>query len=308
MKQLPTVSICMITYNHENFIEEAINGVLMQECDFEIELILANDCSLDKTDEVIQSILKTHPRASIINYIKQEKNIGMMANFIFALQQCKGKYIALCEGDDYWTDPLKLQKQVDFLKANGEYSICWTKYLIQYENIKGKTKEEPDWIGHLNNNMPYDVDLNNIFVPYCTYTLTAMFKRDSFDDKLMNTLRYAKDNTLYVIILNRGKGTVLDFYSATYRIHDSGVYSSISKYRQKYNSYLNIKEIVQKIPNCNNFNIKTIRNHLLVNSIELYPNYLSLNYVYLILDSFKFLKFKKNMTLFKRILISNFNN
>ena len=125
MKQSPKVSVCMITYGQEKFIEQAINGVLMQECDFEVELILANDCSPDKTDEVIQNILENHPRASWIKYIKHEKNIGMMPNFIDAMQDCKGQYIALCEGDDYWTDPLKLQKQVGFLEENPDYVLCF---------------------------------------------------------------------------------------------------------------------------------------------------------------------------------------
>ena len=125
MIQQSKVSVCMITYGHEKFIEQAINGVLMQECDFEVELIIANDCSPDRTDAVIQNILKNHPRASWIKYIKHEKNLGMMPNFIFALQECQGKYVALCDGDDYWTDAFKLQKQVDFLESNPKFGICF---------------------------------------------------------------------------------------------------------------------------------------------------------------------------------------
>ncbi|MEO7975762.1 glycosyltransferase [Flavobacterium sp.] len=115
----------MITYGHEKYIRKAIEGVLMQECNFEVELILANDCSPDQTDEVIQEILLNHPKASWIKYFKHEKNTGMMPNFIDALKKCKGKYVALCEGDDYWTDPFKLQKQVDFLEANPDYVLCF---------------------------------------------------------------------------------------------------------------------------------------------------------------------------------------
>jgi len=114
----------MITYGHEEFIREAIEGVLMQQGDFDLELIISNDCSPDKTDEVIQDILNHHHASKII-YIRHDTNIGMMPNFIFALEQCKGKYIALCEGDDYWTDPCKLQKQIDFLEANQEYVACF---------------------------------------------------------------------------------------------------------------------------------------------------------------------------------------
>lgn len=116
----------MITYGHEKFIEQAINGVLMQECDFEVELIIANDCSPDQTDSVIQNIIANHPKSSRIKYFKHDKNIGMMPNFISALQQCNGKYIALCEGDDYWTDSLKLQKQFDILENNPDYKFCVT--------------------------------------------------------------------------------------------------------------------------------------------------------------------------------------
>lgn len=128
------VSICMITYGHEKFIEQAINGVLMQETNFEVELIIANDCSPDATDKVVQNILKNHSKSGLIKYIKHTKNIGMMTNFLFALKKCKGKYIAICEGDDYWTDPNKLQKQVDFLEANEDYVLCFHKVLIETNN------------------------------------------------------------------------------------------------------------------------------------------------------------------------------
>lgn len=124
------VSVVMITYAHENYIREAIEGVLMQECDFEVELIIANDCSPDKTDLIIKDIIQNHPRGNWIKYHPHEKNLGMMPNFIFALQQAKGKYIALCDGDDYWIDALKLQKQVDFLDKNLDYSLVFHNALV----------------------------------------------------------------------------------------------------------------------------------------------------------------------------------
>ena len=122
----------MITYNHELFIQEAIEGVLMQECDFKIELIIANDFSTDKTDEIIKNIIQKHPNGSWIRYIRHEQNLGMMPNFIDAISKCTGEFIALCEGDDYWTDPLKLQKQVDLLESNKNLVAChhWQKNAI----------------------------------------------------------------------------------------------------------------------------------------------------------------------------------
>ncbi|MCX7088114.1 MAG: glycosyltransferase [Methylococcales bacterium] len=112
----PVVSVSMITYNHEQYIEEAINGVLMQETDFDVELIISNDNSPDQTDAIVQRIIKEHPKGRWIHYIKHEKNIGMMPNILDNLQRCNGEYIAICEGDDYWTDPLKLHVQIDAMK------------------------------------------------------------------------------------------------------------------------------------------------------------------------------------------------
>lgn len=138
MKQQVLVSVVMITYNHENYIEEAVNGVLMQKTDFAYELIVANDQSTDQTDSVIKRILSEHPLSSRVHYIEREKNMGMIANFIGTVRQSKGKYIALCEGDDYWTDPFKLQKQVDFLEQNEEYSlVCHDAQII--DEVSGKT-------------------------------------------------------------------------------------------------------------------------------------------------------------------------
>jgi glycosyltransferase involved in cell wall biosynthesis len=119
------VSVVMITYNHELYIKDALLGVLAQTSNFEIELIVADDCSTDKTESVVREIINTHPQSNIIKYTRHAANKGMMPNFIWALEQCKGKYIAMCEGDDYWTDPYKLQKQVDFLEANPEYVMCF---------------------------------------------------------------------------------------------------------------------------------------------------------------------------------------
>ena len=133
------VSVCMITYGHEKFIKQAIEGVLMQQCDFEVELIIANDCSPDNTDNVVKEILQTDKRALWINYTRQEKNLGVTANLLFALQKCKGNYIAFCEGDDYWTDSLKLQKQRDYFLSNPGIGLVYTDYNIFMQNTRQLT-------------------------------------------------------------------------------------------------------------------------------------------------------------------------
>lgn len=135
MTNEPLVSVLMITYNHGKYIEEGINGVLIQECDFDFELIIANDHSSDNTDLIIQHILTEHPKSKVVKYINRSTNVGMISNFIDSLSQSRGKYIAICEGDDYWTDPLKLQKQVNFLENNHEFSmVCHDALIIDEIN------------------------------------------------------------------------------------------------------------------------------------------------------------------------------
>ncbi len=97
----------MITFNHEQYIAGAIDGVLKQQIDFDTELIISNDCSTDATDQIIRQIIKHQNGNNKIIYIDHKKNIGVELNAQYALKQCNGKYIAMCEGDDYWTDPNK---------------------------------------------------------------------------------------------------------------------------------------------------------------------------------------------------------
>jgi glycosyltransferase involved in cell wall biosynthesis len=112
----------MITFNHESYIHEAIEGVLLQRCNFPIELIIGDDFSTDKTREICEDYQYRH---SEIRLLPSTTNIGVIPNFIKTLNSCTGKYIALCEGDDYWTDPNKLSKQVEFLELNPNYSFAF---------------------------------------------------------------------------------------------------------------------------------------------------------------------------------------
>lgn len=126
------VSVCMITYNHESYISDAIEGVLMQKTTFPFELIIGEDCSTDNTKSICLEYQQKYPE--IIKLRLPEKNLGVMPNFIQTLNAGSGKYIAICEGDDYWTDPLKLQKQVQFMEENDKYSFCFHNATIYYED------------------------------------------------------------------------------------------------------------------------------------------------------------------------------
>lgn len=137
--RIPLVSICCFTYNHEDYVKQALESFLMQRTSFPIEIIVHDDASNDNTKKIIEEYALKFPQ--IIKLVFQIENLYSLygINFIFksVTSQAKGKYIALCAGDDYWIDPLKLQKQVDFLESNPNYGLVHTKAVkyIQEKNV-----------------------------------------------------------------------------------------------------------------------------------------------------------------------------
>lgn len=119
----PLVSICMTAYNQAKYIVDAIEGVLAQSTNFQIELLIGEDCSnKDNTLEICRKYERNYPQ--IIRVVHDGRNYGMVANEQRLMDQAKGKYIAFCEADDYWIDSLKLQKQADVLESNPKFSAC----------------------------------------------------------------------------------------------------------------------------------------------------------------------------------------
>jgi glycosyltransferase involved in cell wall biosynthesis len=133
------VSIFMMTYNHEKYIAQALDSVLKQKVDFQYEIVLGEDCSTDNTRKIVVKYAKLHPGK--FKLLLHKTNIGAINNQYEVFRNCTGKYIAMLEGDDYWTDPLKLQKQVDFLEANPDFAICGHQTLIKYD-AKFKLKDQ----------------------------------------------------------------------------------------------------------------------------------------------------------------------
>lgn len=132
--QKPLVSVRCITYNHAKYIGQALDGFLMQKTTFPFEIIVHDDASTDGTEQIIRAYAEQFPR--LIKPIYEEENLyskqgGAITKIVNA--QIKGKYIAACEGDDYWIDPYKLQKQVDFLERNPEYEMCYTNFNIYHQ-------------------------------------------------------------------------------------------------------------------------------------------------------------------------------
>lgn len=131
-KEKNKVSVCVITYNQADYISETLDSILMQKCDFAFEIVIGEDCSQDKTRDICIEYKNKYP--DIIKLLLPDKNRGMYTNFIETICHCSGEYIAFCEGDDYWIDPYKLQKQFDFLEANPEYGLIHTKHKIYHQS------------------------------------------------------------------------------------------------------------------------------------------------------------------------------
>lgn len=278
------VSVCMITYNHQDYIVEALEGVFKQQSDFVIELILSNDCSTDQTHQKITNFLENNTPSNIkIKYFNHTDNLGMMPNFKFALEQCNGKYIALCEGDDYWTDQHKLQKQVDFLEQHKQYGLC----SHNAEEIDFKKPEEKIIIPNTN----LDLKIEDFIRANRLATCSIMFRKDSFKFGLswFEKIPFGDLCVILNVLKNTNqKAKVLNDTMAVYRIHSSGIHGSL-----KSNNTKLIKAYLQHIKF-----FKIIKKELLFEQIFQKPIYNKLIKTYSILMSLS-LKEKKKIMYFK---------
>jgi glycosyltransferase involved in cell wall biosynthesis len=212
---VPIVSVLMITYNHESFISQAIEGVLMQKTNFPIELIIGEDNSKDKTRSIVKEFEFKNPKIIVAQY--PEMNRGAMNNFITVMQSARGKYIALCEGDDYWTDPYKLQKQVEFLEGNAEFSMCFHNALVVYENSREKS--------HLFTSIDkVEYDIQDIIQKMWFISTPSIVFRSVLYEK-PEWLNYvsAGDYALQLVLATKGKIGAINEVMAVYRRHNTSM-------------------------------------------------------------------------------------
>lgn len=249
----PFVSVVCIAYNHEAFISQAIEGVLMQKTSFPIELIIGEDCSTDRTREICKTYKEKHPE--IIKLMLPEKNLGMMPNFIATLQEGKGKYIAICEGDDYWTDQLKLQKQVDFMEANKDFVACGHETLvICYLTEPPNQITVTNWLGIKQKNIYTGEEFITSAYPF--HTSAIVFRNEIIFDKKVQEIflgAFLGDRTLYAFLGNLGKVYFFDETMSVYNMRNSGIaatlhgntlinnFKNIIKTHKKIDSYFNKK-------------------------------------------------------------------
>lgn len=211
---LPIVSICCQTYNHKDFIEEALESFLMQKTDFPIEILLRDDASTDGTAEICKEYAHKYP--DIINLLAYEENQWQkgVRPFIDNVKRAKGKYIAICEGDDYWTDPNKLQRQVDCLKKNKEYSGVAAKSNVFYTDTKKK---------HINvNHNKSTITIQDLQKGLHFQTATLLF-RSELTKHFENLPILSGDKYLFLLVASYGKIHMFQDVMTVYRKHPGGL-------------------------------------------------------------------------------------
>lgn len=281
MRSKPFVVIWMVTYNHELYISEAIDSVMMQETNFDYCLYIGEDMSTDKTREICKEYARKYPCK--IELLLNTENIGAISNAQEVYKKCfesGAKYIAMCEGDDFWTDPNKLQKQVDFLEKeeNSNISIIVTHAHV-YDDLTNKN------IGILPNKKIEKLSFREYLLgdlsvfPVCTF----LFRNDKFQHTFENFKIVIKnaffgDGVLILFLLSGGLDLYLmDDHTASYRVNTGTSITSNKSNLFFIKSW--IQTIKQSAPFFNSTEQKIINKHISIQYQRLAAEYLKVRNV-----------------------------
>jgi glycosyltransferase involved in cell wall biosynthesis len=218
MSAQPKVSVLMLTYNHERFIEQAVRNALAQETPFAYEIVIGEDCSTDRTREILTRLADAHPQ---LRLLFREKNLGGPQNMLDTYQACRGEYIALLEGDDYWTDSAKLRKQVEVLDVHSEWSMCFHRaQLVDEHGIPtGRFLPDLEWAAQPS----LETLLHGNFIA----TQSVMYRAGLVHSFPLEFRSFVNGDWLIHILhaCHGGIGFLPDVMSC-YRVHQSGLWTS----------------------------------------------------------------------------------
>jgi glycosyltransferase involved in cell wall biosynthesis len=220
MAPRPDISIALIAYNHEKFIKDTFHGIAMQEFSGTIEVVIGDDCSLDRTRELATEFAAQHPNVKLLFHAN---NGGMVHNWTTTIDACTGRYIALCEGDDYWTDPCKLQRQFDLMEQHPEHSMCWHPVDVVEEGVQ---RAYPYALGEKVSDV-HDI-IRSHFIPTCSLLFRNGLIREwpQWIGRVMSM-----DISLELILAMRGTGIRIDNVMGAYRQHPNGISKSAKTVR-----------------------------------------------------------------------------
>lgn len=245
------LSVIMVTYNQESYIEQALKSVLNQRTNFRFQILIGDDASTDGTADIVRRYSKEYPE--IIFPFLHPKNLGNLGknNFIYVYSKCKTKYATILEGDDYWTDSDKLQKQVDFLEKNTNYSICFHSVNLLKNGVLKKD--------YLNNTTKSVTDIYDLAAGNYIRTLSCVFV-NTLNGVLPDFYSHsiAGDYILHLLNAQKGKIYFMKEFMGVYRIHDKGIWSGNSQL-EKNKDWLNLLDALltyfedKKLKNILNF-------------------------------------------------------
>jgi glycosyltransferase involved in cell wall biosynthesis len=233
----PLVSVLFITYNHAKYVRQALESILIQKTTFPFQIIIGDDCSADGTREIMLEIAAQYPQKIILN--NPEKNLGAARNFIQLFDACvnsKAKYISYLEGDDYWTDEYKLQKQVDFMESNAAYSMCFAKARVLKERESKVTF-------HL---IPKTDTLyfSDILFAHYIPTLTILF-RNNLQLPGWYVQARSGDRALAMLLTIQGPAKFMNEYMGVYRVHEGGITNTVNQNKKVSNeAYFMFKHLL----------------------------------------------------------------
>lgn len=230
MKRDVKVSVLMLAYNQEQYIDEAIRSVVLQETDFDYELIIGDDGSSDETVARCRNWQRRYPDR--IRLLDHSDNVGLARNFVRTYNQAQGEYVAICEGDDFWIDRHKLQIQVDFLDAHPEYAMCFHRVVNYYEADGSKSLS--------NGGQKSEMTINDVAT--CNYitNVSVCYRRGLFGP-LPNWMDQVTsyDLVMHILTLQYGKVYYMRRVMAVYRKLVTSIWTGADKERRSYISRKN---------------------------------------------------------------------
>lgn len=247
----PLVSVCVITYQHEPFIRDCLDGILNQKVDFEYEILIGDDGSTDGTREICEEYARKYPGKIRLFLHNQEaefngkKMLSYQANAYFNFFSAKGKYIAYCEGDDYWLPEDKLQRQINILEKYPDCSITCGGYRINFSDCEQKSvveiKPERELIGN-----GYFFDLEEHLDKWKIKFLTTVFRNNPEIFRITMGYKYARDVHLFYHLLKEGNGFYFCEELGVYNKHRGGIIGSLERIEKRYHAYLIYRELYHK--------------------------------------------------------------
>jgi glycosyltransferase involved in cell wall biosynthesis len=235
------VTVIIPCYNFENYIEQAILSAVSQKTNFEFEILVRDDLSTDNSQVCIERVSNFNTN---VKYFKAEENWGGQKNVKFLIEQAKSEYIAYLDGDDYWTDVYKLQKQVDFMDSNPDYILNFTGHWTKEENEYSPSLPY-QWLGLPNHFENDEIKTEDLVKGTWSSSFGRLFRNipDLFKDWMMDVVYF--DWITNYELSKFGKIKYLDFPSGVYRIHKNGALSGMELENREGHS----RDILQLILN-----------------------------------------------------------